>query len=291
MAPTSRRGLPAGVAGACGSPLGRIRPRRRCCFASPGVSPAAAELLAGRTPPGSGGVTPVEQYAGPAVKTSNPSLAPRGAERAVGGIRAWGENPAAGASSPRLYSHSRRLRARISKVARTFRAHQQAPASRRPADPPWAARRHGAPRRDDRKRMRISVHTKRRRHPARGSENTAARPGERERNRSSRRGWSRNMSFLRRHTSGETFRASSRPKASTGKLLTSRSPCRPSPPARSLGIGGRRRRGRGLGSGDLGEPALQPLAQLVRFVMTLRATPAGEHRARGGHSGETGETD
>jgi len=46
-----------------------------------------------------------------------------------------------------------------------------------------------------------------------------------------------------------------------------------------------------LGSGDLGEPALQPLAQLVRFVMTLRATPAGEHRARGGHSGETGETD
>ena len=31
-----------------------------------------------------------EQYAGPTVKTSNPGLAPRGAERAVGGIRAWG---------------------------------------------------------------------------------------------------------------------------------------------------------------------------------------------------------
>lgn len=61
------------------------------------------------------GVTPVEQYAGPAVKTSNPGLAPRGAERAVGGIRAWGENPAAGPAHLRLYSHSRRLRARIQK--------------------------------------------------------------------------------------------------------------------------------------------------------------------------------
>lgn len=65
-----------------------------------------------------GGVTPVEQYAGPAVKTTNPSLAPRGAERAVGGIRARGENPAAGPARSRLYSHSRRLRARIPKVAR-----------------------------------------------------------------------------------------------------------------------------------------------------------------------------
>ena len=66
-----------------------------------------------------GGVTPVEQYTGPAVKTSNPGLAPRGAERAVGGIRAWGENPAAGPAHLRLYSHWRRLRERISKVART----------------------------------------------------------------------------------------------------------------------------------------------------------------------------
>ena len=84
-----------------------------------------------------GGVTPAEQYAGPAVKTSNPSVAPRGAERAVGGIRAWGENPAAGPAHLRLYSHSHRLRARISKVARTSHAHRQAPASRRPADRPW----------------------------------------------------------------------------------------------------------------------------------------------------------
>ena len=47
-----------------------------------------------------GGVTPVEQDTGPAVKTSNPRLSPRDAKRAVGGIRAWGENPGRRASSP-----------------------------------------------------------------------------------------------------------------------------------------------------------------------------------------------
>ena len=46
-----------------------------------------------------GGVTPVEQATGPAVKTSSPCLPPRDAERAVGGIRAWGENPGRRASS------------------------------------------------------------------------------------------------------------------------------------------------------------------------------------------------
>ena len=46
-----------------------------------------------------GGVTPVEQAADPAVKTSSPRLAPRDAERAVGGIRTWGENPGRRASS------------------------------------------------------------------------------------------------------------------------------------------------------------------------------------------------
>jgi len=46
-----------------------------------------------------GGVTPVEQDAGPAVKTSGPRLPPRDAKRAVGGIRAWGENPGRRASS------------------------------------------------------------------------------------------------------------------------------------------------------------------------------------------------
>jgi hypothetical protein len=47
-----------------------------------------------------GGVTPVEQATSPAVKTSSPRLPPRDAERAVGGIRAWGENPGRRASSP-----------------------------------------------------------------------------------------------------------------------------------------------------------------------------------------------
>jgi hypothetical protein len=47
-----------------------------------------------------GGVTPVERDAGPAGKTSNPRLPPRDAERAVGGIQAWVENPGRRASSP-----------------------------------------------------------------------------------------------------------------------------------------------------------------------------------------------
>ena len=47
-----------------------------------------------------GGATPAEQHASPAVKTSNPCLPPRDAQGAVGGIRAWGENPGRRASSP-----------------------------------------------------------------------------------------------------------------------------------------------------------------------------------------------
>lgn len=36
---------------------------------------------------------------------------------------------------------------------------------------------------------------------------------------------------------------------------------------------------------------MQPLAKLVRLVITLRATLAGEHHAGGGHSGEASETE
>ena len=46
-----------------------------------------------------GGITPVKHDAGPAVKTGNPSLSPRGARSAVGGIRAWAGNPGSRASS------------------------------------------------------------------------------------------------------------------------------------------------------------------------------------------------
>ena len=46
-----------------------------------------------------GGITPVKHGAGPAVKTGNPSLSPRGARSAVGGIRAWAWNPGSRASS------------------------------------------------------------------------------------------------------------------------------------------------------------------------------------------------
>jgi hypothetical protein len=46
-----------------------------------------------------GGVTPVEVRHGPAVKTRSRGLSPRGAGRAVGGIRAWAENSGRRASS------------------------------------------------------------------------------------------------------------------------------------------------------------------------------------------------
>lgn len=45
------------------------------------------------------GMTPVKHCAGPAVKTGDPCLSPRGADRAVGGIRAWAGNPGRRASS------------------------------------------------------------------------------------------------------------------------------------------------------------------------------------------------
>jgi hypothetical protein len=76
------------------------------CLPNPRLGPPARERE--RTPARlarlgrghrAGGVTPVEQATGPAVKTSSPRLPPRDAERAVGGIRAWGENPGRRASS------------------------------------------------------------------------------------------------------------------------------------------------------------------------------------------------
>ena len=79
-----------------------------------------------------GGLTPVEQDTGPAVKTSNPRLSPRDAQRAVGGIRAWGRIPAAGPAHLRLYSHSRRLRARTAIHLRgPLRGHRRTPAPAR----------------------------------------------------------------------------------------------------------------------------------------------------------------
>ena len=78
-----------------------------------------------------GGVTPVEQNTGPAVKTSNPRLPPRDAKRAVGGIRAWGENPGRRASSPTTVLQWQRLPARSSKSsAETKTPPRAAPGSR-----------------------------------------------------------------------------------------------------------------------------------------------------------------
>jgi hypothetical protein len=73
------------------NPLPGPRARKRA------ITPArSARLGRGHR---AGGVTPEEQAADPAVKTSSPGLAPRDAERAVGSIRGWGENPGRRASS------------------------------------------------------------------------------------------------------------------------------------------------------------------------------------------------
>ena len=81
------------------------------------------------------------------------------------------------------------------------------------------------------------------------------------------------------------------PRGRSARSSSAGSPRPTSLPARWLGVSGRRRTGRRSGSRGLGEPAVEPLAQLVRLVMTLRAALAGEHHAGGGHSGEAGETD
>ncbi len=42
-------------------------------------------------------------------------------------------------------------------------------------------------------------------------------------------------------------------------------------------------------TGDLGEPAMEPPAQLVGLIVTLCATLASEYDAGRGHPGETGK--
>jgi hypothetical protein len=93
----------------------------------------------GTAPPGRH-VAAAQQHAGPAVETRSPCLPPRGARRAVGGRRAWGERiRAAGPAHLRLYSHWDCLHTRIQKSPELLRAHRQTPANRRsvpPATPP-----------------------------------------------------------------------------------------------------------------------------------------------------------
>jgi hypothetical protein len=67
-----------------------------------------------------GGVTPVEARHRPRGQTINPRLSPRSANRAVGGIRAWDENPGRRASSLATVLRSRALVcAHVKKSART----------------------------------------------------------------------------------------------------------------------------------------------------------------------------
>lgn len=82
-----------------------------------------------------GGVMPVEQYAGPAVKTSNPGLAPRGAEGAVGGFRAWVRIPLQGQLTHDCTPIGALCVRASQKLLELHREPRQAPASRCPADP------------------------------------------------------------------------------------------------------------------------------------------------------------
>ena len=95
-------------------PLHRLHAFRSLCSDGArgrGGKPRAFHQIGRGDRAGEGG-NAVEQRAGPAVETNSPSLSPRGAENAVGGIRAWGEIRAAGPTHKRLYSHSGRLRQR-----------------------------------------------------------------------------------------------------------------------------------------------------------------------------------
>ena len=63
----------------------------------------------GARPPRASGVPPARaRQTGPAGKASNPRLSPRGADRAVGGIRAWTERPGRRASYTNLLPAVRR---------------------------------------------------------------------------------------------------------------------------------------------------------------------------------------
>ena len=76
---------------------------------------------------GAVGMTPIEQHAGPAVKISSPCLPPRDALCAVGGIRAWGENPGRRASSFTTVLAFERLRARTQKFGADYRGDRRTP--------------------------------------------------------------------------------------------------------------------------------------------------------------------
>jgi hypothetical protein len=128
------------------NPLPGPRARRRA------ITPARlARLGRGHR---AGGVTPVEQAADPAVKTSSPRHAPRDAERAAGGIRAWARIPAAGPAPLRLYSHSVRAYPNLKKSARTVSAAIGGLAASRRRPPPTTP---APPNENSSARMRLGV--------------------------------------------------------------------------------------------------------------------------------------
>ncbi len=158
-------------------PIPLLRPRARKRARTPRVQPDRGR---GHQ---AGGITPVEQHAGPAVKTSSPRLPPRDAERAVGGIRAWGENPGRRASLPTtvllfgpVACPALKKSARVSPRASA----DSPPAAARPdSHRPCPPRNRGArPRREQTAIAKAAVPSHRRRCQARGPEEPAFRPGE-----------------------------------------------------------------------------------------------------------------
>ena len=97
-----------------------------------------------------GGVTPLEQDTGPAVKTSGPRLPPRDTTAPSMAFRHGVRIPAAGPAHLRLYSHSGRLRARTSKLS----ARTSPRASANPASPAGPELPTAMPPRDHRTRPR-----------------------------------------------------------------------------------------------------------------------------------------
>ena len=92
-----RLALPSSVPSASwffGLPVPLLGPRGRKRARTPERS-----IRLGTRPPGRWGNADRGNCTGPAVKTSNPRLTPRGAGRAVGGIRTWAENSGRRASS------------------------------------------------------------------------------------------------------------------------------------------------------------------------------------------------
>ncbi len=122
------------------SPLKPVRPSRESRTESEGLEPPSGHSVVTEPPlqrdsAGTGGPT------SPAVKTSTPCLPPRGADRAVGGIRAWAENSGHRTSHLPTVLRSRRLWALIPKFVATAMNEPGSPTEAMLDQPNWSVTR------------------------------------------------------------------------------------------------------------------------------------------------------